>query len=59
MQRLEFAKTLLAASVMAAPGAVVISKIMYPQTETVATHVHIANENYNLLTAISNVQARE
>lgn len=56
VQRLEFAKTLLAASVMAAPGAVVISKIMYPQTETVATHVHIANEKIgaNLLTAISN-----
>lgn len=56
MQRLEFAKTLLAASVMAAPGAVVISKIMYPQTEAVATDVHIANEKIgaNLLTAISN-----
>ena len=56
MQRLEFAKTLLAASVMAAPGAVVISKIIYPQTETVETNVHIANEKIgaNLLTAISN-----
>ena len=56
MQRLEFAKTLLAASVMAAPGAVVISKIMYPQTEAVETDVHIANEKIgaNLLTAISN-----
>ena len=31
--RLEFAKHLLAASVMAAPGAIVISKILYPQTE--------------------------
>ena len=56
LQRLEFAKTLLAASVMAAPGAVVISKIIYPQTETVETDVHIANEKIgaNLLTAISN-----
>ena len=56
VQRLEFAKTLLAASVMAAPGAVVISKIIYPQTEAVATDVHIANEKIgaNLLTAISN-----
>ncbi|MGA1772430.1 MAG: Na+ dependent nucleoside transporter N-terminal domain-containing protein, partial [Flavobacteriaceae bacterium] len=35
VQRLEFAKSLLAASVMAAPGAVVISKIIFPQTETV------------------------
>ena len=31
--RLLFAKHLLAASVMAAPGAIVISKILYPQTE--------------------------
>lgn len=31
--RLVFAKHLLAASVMAAPGAIVISKILYPQTE--------------------------
>lgn len=56
VQRLEFAKTLLAASVMAAPGAVVISKIIYPQTEIVETDVHIANEKIgaNLLTAISN-----
>lgn len=56
VQRLEFAKTLLAASVMAAPGAVVISKIIYPQTEAVETNVHIPNEKIgaNLLTAISN-----
>ena len=33
VQRLEFAKSLLAASVMAAHGAVVIAKIIYPQTE--------------------------
>ena len=31
VQRLTFAKSLLAASVMAAPGAVVIAKIMFPQ----------------------------
>ena len=31
--RLQYAKHLLAASVMAAPGAIVISKILYPQTE--------------------------
>ena len=33
--RLLFAKHLLAASVMAAPGAIVISKILYPQTEKI------------------------
>ena len=33
--RLEFAKHLLAASVMAAPGAIVISKILYPQEEEI------------------------
>ncbi len=31
--RLFYAKHLLAASVMAAPGAIVISKILYPQTK--------------------------
>ena len=35
VQRLEFAKHLLAASVMAAPGVVVISKIIVPQTEDI------------------------
>ena len=56
VQRLEFAKSLLAASVMAAPGAVVISKIIFPQTEAVSTTVTIAQEKIgsNLLTAISN-----
>ncbi|MEL6989592.1 MAG: Na+ dependent nucleoside transporter N-terminal domain-containing protein, partial [Bacteroidota bacterium] len=33
--RLQFAKHLLAASVMAAPGAIVISQILYPQTESI------------------------
>ena len=33
--RLAFAKHLLAASVMAAPGAIVISKILFPQTEAI------------------------
>ena len=40
-QRLEFAKSLLAASVMAAPGAVVIANIIYPQTEEIITDVKI------------------
>ena len=53
--RLEFAKSLLAASVMAAPGAIVISKIIYPQTEEIATDVQVSNDKIgeNFLSAIS------
>ena len=53
--RLEFAKSLLAASVMAAPGAIVIGKIIYPQTEIVENDVNISKEKIgsNLLSAIS------
>ena len=53
--RLEFAKSLLAASVMAAPGAIVIGKIIYPQTEIVENEVTISKEKIgsNLLSAIS------
>ena len=54
--RLEFAKHLLAASVMAAPGAIVISKILYPQTEAINTEVSVSYENIgtNILDAIAN-----
>lgn len=54
--RLEFARHLIAASVMAAPGAIVISKILYPQTEDVNTNIDVSNEKIgtNLLDAISN-----
>jgi len=54
--RLQFAKHLLAASVMAAPGAIVISKILYPQTEAINTDVHVSNEKIgsNILDSISN-----
>ena len=53
--RLEFAKSLLAASVMAAPGAIVIGKIIYPQTKKVENHITISREKIgsNLLSAIS------
>ncbi|HMR88954.1 MAG TPA: nucleoside transporter C-terminal domain-containing protein [Saprospiraceae bacterium] len=56
VMRLEFAKHLLAASVMAAPGAIVISKILYPQTESINTNVDVAYENIgsNILDAIAN-----
>ena len=55
LMRLEFAKSLLAASVMAAPGAVIIAKIMYPQTEKIKTDISISNDKIgsNLLSAIS------
>lgn len=54
--RLVYAKHLLAASVMAAPGAIVISKILYPQTETVNTDVTVSQEKIgaNILDAIAN-----
>jgi CNT family concentrative nucleoside transporter len=54
--KLKFAKHLLAASVMAAPGAIVISKILYPQTEKVNTDVTVSQDKIgsNLLDAIAN-----
>jgi CNT family concentrative nucleoside transporter len=54
--RLEFAKHFLAASVMAAPGAIVISKILFPQTEPINTDVSVSYENIgtNVLDAIAN-----
>ncbi|WP_339341133.1 nucleoside transporter C-terminal domain-containing protein [uncultured Polaribacter sp.] len=53
---LVFAKHLLAASVMAAPGAIVVSKILYPQTEEVNTDVTVSQEKIgsNILDAIAN-----
>jgi CNT family concentrative nucleoside transporter len=53
---LVFAKHLLAASVMAAPGAIVISKILYPQTEKVNTDVRVSQDKIgsNILDAIAN-----
>jgi CNT family concentrative nucleoside transporter len=54
--RLIYAKHLLAASVMAAPGAIVISKILFPQTEEINTDVSVSQEKIgaNLLDAIAN-----
>jgi CNT family concentrative nucleoside transporter len=53
---LKFAKHLLAASVMAAPGAIVISKILFPQTEEINTDVQVSSEKIgtNFLDAIAN-----
>lgn len=54
--RLHFAKHLLAASVMAAPGAIVISKMLHPQTEEINTDVKVSQEKIgsNILDAIAN-----
>jgi len=56
VQRLLFAKHLLTASVMAAPGAVVISKILVPQTEPIDKTLEVTKEQIgsNVLDAISN-----
>ena len=54
--RLEFARHLIAASVMAAPGAIVISKILYPQTEAVDNTISVSADKIgsNLLDSIAN-----
>ena len=51
-----YAKHLLTASVMAAPGAIVISKILYPETSKVNTDLKIPRDKIgsNFLEAISN-----
>jgi CNT family concentrative nucleoside transporter len=55
VQRVLFAKHLLTASVMAAPGVVVISKILLPQTEQIKKEVEISKDRIgkNVLDAIS------
>ncbi len=52
----EFAKHLLSASVMAAPGAIAMSKIIRPQTEHIDNTVEVSQEKIgkNVLDAISN-----
>ena len=54
--RLLYAKHLLAASVMAAPGAIVISKMLYPQIESIDSEVNVSHEQIgsNMLDAIAN-----
>lgn len=54
--RLFYAKHLLTASVMAAPGAIVISKMLYPQVETIDNEIHISQEKIgsNILESIAN-----
>ena len=54
--RLFYAKHLLTASVMAAPGAIVISKMLYPQVEKIDNEIHISQEKIgsNILESIAN-----
>ena len=55
VQKLIFAKHLLAASVMAAPGVIVISKVLIPHSEDVKTDVEVPKDKIgkNLLDAIT------
>jgi concentrative nucleoside transporter, CNT family len=54
--QLFYAKHLLAASVMAAPGAIVISKILFPQTENINKGISVSKEKIgsNILESIAN-----
>lgn len=56
VQRVMFAKHLLTASIMAAPGVIVISKILLPQTEEIEKEVEVSKDRIgkNVLDAISN-----
>jgi len=56
LMKLVFAKHLLAASVMAAPGAVIIARILVPQREAINNKIEIAKEmaGKNVLDAIAN-----
>ncbi len=55
-QQIIFAKHLLTASVMAAPGVIVISKIIVPQTENISKEIEVSRSGIgkNALDAISN-----
>jgi len=54
--RLFYAKHLLTASVMAAPGAIVISKMLYPEEKEIESEIKITHDNIgsNILDAIAN-----
>ena len=54
--RIFYAKHLLTASVMAAPGAVVISKMLYPQQESINSNAEVSRDiiGSNILDAIAN-----
>lgn len=56
VQKLFFAKHLLTASVMAAPGAVVVAKVLFPQTEPIDQRMEVSMDKVgtNFLDAMAN-----
>ena len=54
--RIFYAKHLLTASVMAAPGAIVIAKILYPETTEINNEIEVSTDQIgsNILDAIAN-----
>lgn len=56
VQKLFFAKHLLTASVMAAPGAVVVAKVLFPQTEPIDERMEVSMDKVgsNFLDAMAN-----
>ena len=54
--RLSFARHLIAASVMAAPGAIILAKLMVPQTEPIDEKIEVSDTEVgsNALDALSN-----
>ncbi len=55
--RVLFAKHLISASIMAAPGAIVIAKMIYPQTEEVTSHAATAENVRRHSTALDALAA--
>lgn len=56
VMKIFYAKHLLTASVMAAPGAIVISKILYPETQKITNEIGVSEDKIgsNILDAIAN-----
>lgn len=56
VMKIFYAKHLLTASVMAAPGAIVIAKMLYPETQKITNEVAVSEEKIgsNILDAIAN-----
>lgn len=56
LMKVFYAKHLLTASVMAAPGAIVIAKILYPETKKITNEVSVSDDKIgsNILDAIAN-----
>ncbi|WP_085536227.1 NupC/NupG family nucleoside CNT transporter [Massilibacteroides vaginae] len=57
VQRLFFAKHLISATAMAIPGAIVISKMIYPQTEEVVDQFVDTEKNNSKSTALESISA--